>query len=86
MDQGYHSNTATADPVLTWGDGVRFLRQLHGYSQRQLADLAKPCTQAQICNLEKYSPRIADDLRVRIARALVVEPHVLFPYREDGAA
>jgi transcriptional regulator with XRE-family HTH domain len=67
-----------------WGEGVKWLRKAYGWSQTALAERAAT-TQATISRIELGSHEISDALRIRIARALKVDPHVLFPYREhDG--
>lgn len=68
-----------------WGDGVRFLRGVRDLTQVELA-LRAETTQVTISRIENGSRQIGDALRVRIARALDVEPHELFPYIADGAA
>lgn len=74
---------ATSDhPV--WGEGVKWLRKGYGWSQKALAEKAAT-TQASISRIELGSHEVSDALRIRIARALKVDPHALFPYREhDG--
>lgn len=62
-----------------WGDGVRTIRGVRGLTQTELATLANT-TQARISEIENGRRGIADDLRVRIARALEVDPYELFPY------
>ena len=66
-----------------WGAGVRTLRGIHALTQSQLA-AAAGTSQSRISEIENGSRAVADSLRVRIARALKVEPHELFPYIEDG--
>jgi transcriptional regulator with XRE-family HTH domain len=78
----------TSTPVTevrpTWGLGVRTLRGIQGLTQSGLAELANT-TQARISELENGRRNIADDLRVRIARALDVDPYELFPYPDVEA-
>lgn len=70
----------------TWGEGVRWLRTLRDMTQVQLAEAAG-VSQAHISAIEAdASPRVSDAVRVRIARALEVDPHDLFPYREGVAS
>lgn len=71
--------------VPTWGAGVRFLRTTQGLSQVELSSLSG-VPQATISRLENGSTKISDTVRVRIARALQVDPHTLFPYLEDVAS
>ena len=73
--------TASKHPV--WGEGVRALRSINHLTQMDLAALAGT-TQTTISRIEKGSHQISDALRVRIARALKVDPHDLFPYREHN--
>ena len=68
-----------------WGEGVKVLRGIYGYTQEQLAEQAGT-TQVTISELERGKRSISDSLRLRIARVLHVDAHRLFPYREDGAA
>ena len=75
---------AVASDHPVWGEGVRALRGLYRLSQVQLAEQAGT-TQVTISDLENGKRRhISDALRVRIARVLNVDPHVLFPYREGN--
>lgn len=76
------SSTATG---YVWGTGIRALRSLHGITQTELAEKAGT-TQVTISRIELGSRQISDTLRVRIARALNVNPHDLFPYIEDVSA
>lgn len=78
----------TSSPVIpdqaVWGAGVRLLRELAGLTQTELAERAG-LEQTQISGVERGARRISDTVRVRIARALDVDPHQLFPYLdEDG--
>lgn len=67
----------------TWGEGVRQLRELHNISQVQLAKKVG-CSQAAISRLEKgVSRHLSDAVRLRIAKALHVDPHRLFPYEDN---
>jgi len=76
------SPVTTPKPV--WGDGVKFLRELHGLTQTDLA--AKAGTQQTVISkVERGARRISDGLRLRIARALNVDPYELFPYIDDAA-
>lgn len=67
----------------SWGAGVKFFRESRGMSQ---ADLAKTvgCSQSAVSRLEKGRARhLPDVTRMRIARALHVDAHKLFPYEGD---
>lgn len=75
----------TATPVATWGLGVKLLREIHSLTQEQLAQRAGT-KQATISRIETGSRQVSDALRVRIARALNVNPYDLFPYEDDSAA
>lgn len=77
--------TSSTDITFTWGPGIRALRGLQGVTQVQLAEMAET-TQVTISRIETGSRQVSDALRVRIARALNVNPYDLFPYIEDGAA
>lgn len=66
-------------PLHVWGDGVRSIRQVLGLTQTELAIKART-TQARVSEIENGRRNIADDLRVRIAQALDVDPYALFPY------
>lgn len=66
-------------PILVWGPGVKMLRSLKNITQAQLAAQAGT-TQSRISEIENGSRAVADILRVRIARALEVDPYDLFPY------
>jgi transcriptional regulator with XRE-family HTH domain len=72
-----------SDDHPTWGQGVKVLRGIYGLNQAELAKLAG-CAQATISELERDRRNISEALRVRIARALHVDPHDLFPYREHN--
>lgn len=69
----------------TWGEGIKTLRGIKDWTQTDLA-AAAGVPQSRISNLERGLRSASDTTRIRIARALGVEPHVLFPYVEDGAA
>lgn len=66
-----------------WGEGVRALRSINRWTQERLAAEAAT-TQATISRIERGSHEISDALRIRIARALRVDPHALFPYRDEN--
>ena len=66
----------------TWGEGVRTLRGIKDLSQVELATRAR-VGQATISRIENGSRQISDAARVRIAKALDVQPYELFPYIED---
>ena len=72
--------TASGRP--SWGEGVRTLRGIKDLSQVELAARAR-VGQATISRIENGSHRVSDAARVRIARALDVQPYELFPYIED---
>lgn len=64
----------------TWGKGIRILRRIHdGMTQEQLATLAG-VSQSTISRLERGSYEASDAARIRIAKALEVDPNILFPY------
>lgn len=65
----------------TWGEGVRILRGIRGLSQVELATKAS-VPQSSISRIENGSTKVSDGVRVRIAKALGVDPHELFPYVE----
>lgn len=68
----------------TWGEGVRLLRGIRGLSQVQLAEKAS-VAQHTISRIENGSRGASDAVRVRIAAALGVDPHELFPYQEAAS-
>jgi len=68
---------------MTWGSGIKHLRHLRGLTQVQLATKIG-CSQVTISRLELGSRRISDAMRVRIAKALDVDPYRLFPYEDRG--
>ena len=65
-----------------WGDGIKALRIIKGLTQDQLAERAS-VPQSRISRIENGSRKVSDAARVRIAKALDVHPHELFPYLED---
>jgi transcriptional regulator with XRE-family HTH domain len=69
----------------TWGLGVRTIRGIRDLTQAELANKANT-TQARISEVENGRRNIPDDLRVRIARALDVDPYELFPYPDVEAS
>lgn len=77
--------TTESPNTTTWGEGVRTIRTVLGLTQQDLAAKAG-VPQSTISLLERDATKPGDHIRVRIARALGVDPHELFPYREDGAA
>lgn len=72
--------TASGRP--SWAEGVKTNRKTKDLSQVELAARAQ-VSQATISRIENGSRQISDAARVRIARALDVLPHELFPYIED---
>lgn len=68
----------------TWGQGIRVLRGIHELTQDQLAALSG-VSQATISRLENGSFEASDGTRVRIAKALEIDPHILFPYVDSEA-
>jgi len=68
-----------SDDTPTWGSGMRVLRSIRGLTQTELATAAS-VSQPTISRLENGSREASDGARVRIARALGVDPHELFPY------
>lgn len=69
----------------TWGEGIRFLRGLKGLTQSALAEKAG-VTQSIISALESGSRGATDQTRIRISRALDINPHILFPYVDREAS
>lgn len=67
---------------LTWGAGVRALRQLKNLSQAELAAKAST-TQATISRIENGARGVSDSLKMRIALNLDTHPHRLFPAGAD---
>lgn len=76
-------STDLEGPAFTWGEGVRTLRNVRDMSQVELASRAG-VTQSTISRIESGARQISDAARVRIARALDVDPHQLFPYLDDA--
>ena len=75
----------TTEGAPIWGEGIRALRGIRGrMTQEELAEQAR-VSQATISRLETGSLEASDATRVRIARALGVEPHTLFPYVDPDA-
>lgn len=72
-------------PHPIWGAGVRTLREEQGLTQTQLAELSG-VGQPTISRVERGSRQISDGVRVRLATALGVDAHGLFPYLEEAAA
>lgn len=66
----------------TWGTGVKALRGLRDWTQTDLAQEAG-VPQSTISRIENGSTRISDAVRIKIAKALAVDPNKLFPYREE---
>lgn len=61
------------------GAALRRLRERRGFSQRELAYLARPCSQTTIYLLESQRQRaVNQDLALRIARRLNVDVEQLF--------
>lgn len=75
--------TDTGTP--TWGEGVRILRGIKNLTQIELAAAAR-VPQATISRIETGSTRVSDSVRIRIAKALEVQAHELFPYIDDEQA
>ena len=76
-------NTTEGAPI--WGEGIRALRGIRGrMTQEELATRAG-VSQSAISRLENGSLEASDATRVRISKALGVEPHVLFPYLDPDA-
>lgn len=71
--------------VPNWGEGVRLLRSIKNLSQVALAERAR-VTQPTISRIENGSRRVSDSARLRIADALGVNAHELFPYIDDEGA
>jgi len=69
----------------TWGEGVRAIRTIRGLSQVELAEKAS-VPQSSISRIENGSTKVSDSVRVRIANALGVDPHELFPYLVEESA
>lgn len=67
----------------TWGEGIKTLRGVKDWTQTDLATKAG-VAQSRISDLERGLRRASDLTRIRIARALGVDPNVLFPYVEDA--
>lgn len=65
----------------TWGVGVRALRELRDWTQTDLAEAAS-VPQSTVSRIETGSRQISDEVRVKVAKALNVDPHKLFPYVE----
>jgi transcriptional regulator with XRE-family HTH domain len=69
-------------PLMTnspsWGSRLRAQRQKAGLSQDALAELCE-CHQTAISLIESDTNRPGDLLKVRLARALDVDPAELFP-------
>ena len=68
-----------ADRTYVWGEGIKTLRDIYDMTQEQLS-AASGVSQAAISRLENGSRKASDATRVRLARALHVDPHKLFPY------
>jgi len=79
------ASTPVTEARPTWGLGVRTIRGVRGLTQAELASRAHT-TQARISEVENGRRNIADELRVRIARALEVDPYELFPYPDLEAS
>lgn len=79
--------TPSTPPELTWGAGIRQMREIQKpkMTQVELAEKAGT-TQVTISRIELGARQVSDALRVRIARALDCNPHDLFPYVEDVSA
>lgn len=75
----------TNDTPPTWGTGMRVLRGIRGLTQTELA-AASSVSQPTISRLENGSREASDAARVRIAKALGVDPHELFPYLDEAGA
>ena len=71
--------------TLTWGERVRYERERRGWSQQHLAGLAG-CSAAAISRLELGARRTPDHVRVRVAKALGMNPARLFPYEDAPPA
>lgn len=69
--------TSGAPP--TWGQGIRVLRGIRNMTQTSLAAESR-VSQSVISNLESGSHSASDATRIRIAKALDIDPHILFPY------
>jgi len=69
----------TSEGTPVWGEGIRAGRSILGMTQDGLAAQAE-VSQATISRLENGSFEASDATRIKIARALGVDPHVLFPY------
>lgn len=75
----------TTEGAPVWGEGIRALRGIRGrMTQEELAERAG-VSQSSISRLENDSFEASDATRVRIAKALGVEPHILFPYVDPDA-
>ncbi len=68
-----------------WGGGIRFLRESEGLTQTELANKAG-VTQSVISALELGARGANDSTRIKIAKALDIDPHILFPYVDRESA
>lgn len=75
----------TKQGATTWGAGVRILRGIRdNMTQVELAKRAG-VSQVHISRIENGSREVSDAVRIRIAKALGVDPHELFPYEEQAS-
>ena len=62
---------------------IALLRALQGLTQREVARRAG-LSPATVCRVESGGGRVSAEARQRVARALLVEPQLLFPSVEGG--
>lgn len=68
-----------------WGDGVKVLRHLKGWTQQDLAATAG-VPQSTVSDIEGGKRRASELARVKIAKAFNVDPHKLFPYLDEDVS
>jgi len=72
-------------PVEEWAARIYEARRARRLSQRQLARQAGICQQT-VSKIESADSCPSDQLKIRLARALEMPPHLLFPWPAQDLA
>lgn len=74
--------STTADRHRRWGTNLSTARLVRGFTTQQAFADAIGVSQQAVSHWERGTAAPADDLKVKIAAVLGLEPHVLFPLVE----